>query len=251
MLTPQEVSAKQFVKAVFGGYDMSAVDEFLEALTEDYSSLYKENAILKSKIKVLVEKVEEYRSTEDAMRMALLNAQKMGDDLMSDSKRKSEAMLSEADQMIKNRKTELNREIADENARLQAVRDSTAKFVEASQEIMRQHSLFLSKLSELKTPDPIPVQQEPVQNKVNKEEEILDTARQIDSFVSKMLSTEPEASAPKAAGPAEPSEEVDEPTRLYRRNTTADWSDDDEPTSPRPKFDFNNLQFGSNYTDGK
>ena len=60
-------------KAVFGGYDMSAVDDFLETLTTDYAALYKENAILKSKIKVLVEKVEEYRSTDDAMRMALLN----------------------------------------------------------------------------------------------------------------------------------------------------------------------------------
>ncbi len=75
MLTPQEISGKEFVKAVFGGYDMSAVDDFLETLTADYAALYKENAILKSKIKVLVEKVEEYRTTDDAMRMALLTAQ--------------------------------------------------------------------------------------------------------------------------------------------------------------------------------
>jgi cell division initiation protein len=58
MLTPQEISKTEFVKAVFGGYDMSAVDDFLEKLTADYAALYKENAILKSKIKVLVEKIE-------------------------------------------------------------------------------------------------------------------------------------------------------------------------------------------------
>ena len=28
MLTPQEISEKEFVKAVFGGYDMAVVDEF-------------------------------------------------------------------------------------------------------------------------------------------------------------------------------------------------------------------------------
>ncbi len=56
MLTPQDIRDKQFVKAVFGGYDMSTVDDFLEELTEDYAALYKENAILKSKIKVLVER---------------------------------------------------------------------------------------------------------------------------------------------------------------------------------------------------
>ena len=76
MLTPQEVSEHAFAKAGFGGYNMAMVDEFLDQLTEDYTTLYKENAVLKSKMKVLVEKVEEYRSTEEAMRKTLLTAQK-------------------------------------------------------------------------------------------------------------------------------------------------------------------------------
>ena len=59
MFTPQEIQEKTFVKAVFGGYDMQTVDEFLEPLAEDYITLYKENAVLKSKMKVLVEKLEE------------------------------------------------------------------------------------------------------------------------------------------------------------------------------------------------
>ena len=75
MLTPQELTGKVFEKALFGGYDMGSVEEFIEAIAKDYTDLYKENAALKSKMKVLVDKVEEYRSTEDAMRMALLTAQ--------------------------------------------------------------------------------------------------------------------------------------------------------------------------------
>jgi len=88
MLTPQDIQNKIFVKAVFGGYDITAVDDFLEEVMSDYAALYKENAVLKSKIKVLVDKVEEYRSTEDAMRMALLTAQKMGDELQAEAKAK-------------------------------------------------------------------------------------------------------------------------------------------------------------------
>ena len=68
MLTPQEVSTHSFAKASFGGYNMAMVDEFLDELTDDYTALYKENAALKAKLKVLVEKVEEYRATEDSMR---------------------------------------------------------------------------------------------------------------------------------------------------------------------------------------
>ena len=77
MLTPQEVAERSFPKARFGGYGMAEVDEFLDVLTEDYTALYKENAMLKNKMKVLVEKISEYRSTEDAMRTTLLTAQKM------------------------------------------------------------------------------------------------------------------------------------------------------------------------------
>ena len=68
MLTPQEVSEHAFAKASFGGYNMAMVDEFLDVLTADYTTLYKENATLKAKMKVLVDKAEEYRPTEEAKR---------------------------------------------------------------------------------------------------------------------------------------------------------------------------------------
>ena len=39
MFTPQEIQEQTFSKAVFGGYDMQQVDDFLEPLTEDYICL--------------------------------------------------------------------------------------------------------------------------------------------------------------------------------------------------------------------
>ena len=42
MLTPQEIEQISFGRATFGGYDMESVDEFLEPLIEDYTTLYKE-----------------------------------------------------------------------------------------------------------------------------------------------------------------------------------------------------------------
>ena len=96
MLTPQEVMEKTFDKAVFGGYDMSAVDAFLDALTQDYSVLYKENAALKSKLKVLVDTVEEYRAVDESMRKALLAAQRMADEQVLDARRERERLLSQA-----------------------------------------------------------------------------------------------------------------------------------------------------------
>ena len=66
MITPQQIDQVAFKKSSFGGYNMQQVDEFLEPLTEDYVTLYKENALLKSKLRVLAGKLEEYRKGEGA-----------------------------------------------------------------------------------------------------------------------------------------------------------------------------------------
>ena len=111
MLTPQEISKTEFTKAVFGGYDMSSVDSFIENVSSDYAALYKENNILKSKLKVLVDKIEEYRSTEDAMRMALLTAQTMGDEIISEANTKRDKILSEAEDIAQNKVTAVRAEL--------------------------------------------------------------------------------------------------------------------------------------------
>ena len=98
MLTPQEVSTHSFSKASFGGYNMAMVDEFLDELTDDYTALYKENAALKAKLKVLVEKVEEYRATEDSMRATLLTAQRMADSIVKEAEQKRDQMMTQAEQ---------------------------------------------------------------------------------------------------------------------------------------------------------
>ena len=94
MLTPQEAESHVFPKASFGGYNMLQVDTFLDSLIEDYRTLYQENTSLKNKMKVLVDKVEEYRATEDAMRMTLHSAQKMADAMRDSSRELSQSYTS-------------------------------------------------------------------------------------------------------------------------------------------------------------
>ena len=85
MFTPQQIDQISFSRSTFGGYDMQQVDEFLEPLTEDYVTLYKENALLKSKMRVLVGKLEEYRKNEASMKEAVANAQKSADKMILDA----------------------------------------------------------------------------------------------------------------------------------------------------------------------
>ena len=118
MLTPQEVASRSFAKATLGGYNLAQVDEFLDTLTEDYTALYNENTILKNKLKVLSDTVEEYRATEATMRKTLLAAQKMADDLVEDAKKKQAALVSEAEHDVQARVDELKKAVTAEEYRL-------------------------------------------------------------------------------------------------------------------------------------
>ncbi|MDR1590049.1 MAG: DivIVA domain-containing protein [Oscillospiraceae bacterium] len=212
MLTPQEITDKEFAKAVFGGYVMAGVDGFLESLTEDYSALYKENAILKSKIKVLVEKVEEYRSTEDSMRMALLTAQKMGDDILADANKTSADIIKRAETESEDKMNRLKARMDDEEERLRAAIAQTEQYVNASRELIRAHLEFLTRLEQIhKEPPPPEPEPEP-----SREDRIESAVREIDNNVERLV----------GGGTPEPAREYD---------------DDDEPTSPRPKFNFGDL----------
>ena len=151
MFTPQEVSEKVFPKASFGsgGYAMGAVDEFLDTLTEDYTALYKENVALKAKLKVLAEKVEEYRATEDAMRSTLLTAQRMAAKLVQEAQEEKENLLSEARAQHAAEIRVLDDETKAAEQKLALAQQNLAQFIERSRALCEEHAAFLTALPEL------------------------------------------------------------------------------------------------------
>ena len=140
MFTPQQIEQISFSKAKFGGYNMEQVDEFLEPLTEDYVTLYKENALLKSKMRVLVGKLEEYRKNETAMKEAVANAQATCDKMVSEAEAKCAEMLSNAGTAAAAAATTATAStealVAAENARVEEARKvATAKIDEIQEQI--------------------------------------------------------------------------------------------------------------------
>ena len=153
MMTPQEVGSRAFAKATLGGYNLAQVDEFLDALTEDYTALYNENAALKGKLKVLSETVEEYRATDTAMRKTLLAAQQMAEDMVEDARKKQAELVGEAEQTAQRRVEELRKSITAEEYRLRRAQESTAAYVNKLKELHDQELEFLSGLNELVPPE--------------------------------------------------------------------------------------------------
>ena len=140
-------------KATLGGYNLAQVDEFLDALTEDYTALYNENAILKNKLKVLSDTVEEYRATDNAMRKTLLAAQKMADDMVADAKRKKQELVGEAEHDASQRVEELQKAVKAEEFRLKKAQESTAAYVRKLAKAHDEELAFLANLGELVPPE--------------------------------------------------------------------------------------------------
>lgn len=149
MLTPQEVSNRAFSKAAFGGYNMAMVDEFLDELTDDYTALYKENAALKAKMKVLVDKVEEYRATEDSMRAALLTAQRMASTMVEEAEAKRDHLIANAEAEARNKLAALQEEVLFEQKRLNNAKAATQDFISKSRMICEAQVKLLEQLPDL------------------------------------------------------------------------------------------------------
>lgn len=235
MMTPNDVAQHRFATSRFNGYSTNDVDEFLDQLTVDYTALYKENAVLKSKMKVLVEKIAEYRATEDDMRITLLTARKTADTIIAEAEEQKKQMLLEAENEVADRRLELRQEIENSEAQLAAARQSTIDFANGMRALVAQEQAFLDKevefLDRLNEIQAVGAPEEPAQEP---EEEIDETAETL----KKVLSDEAlaaEIAAAEAAAEASPetayeqamppelnsivNEVVDEPTRVMDINS--------------------------------
>jgi len=195
MITAQDIREKTFEKSKFGGYDMAEVDEFLEELADDLTSAQKETAVLKSKMKILVDKIEEYRSNESALNQSILSAQKLAQQIESDARAKAEKMLSEAEQTVQEKIGTIAEKTAFEEKRLSAAQAASAKFIEGIRAICNAQlknidTIESTELAPSAAPASMqeaPKAQRPAQANID------DTVHRIDASVSRI---KPEASAP-------------------------------------------------------
>ena len=130
MITAQDIREKTFEKARIGGYDMASVDDFLEELADDITASQKENAVLKSKMKVLVDKIEEYRANEEALNMAVLSAQKLAVQIESEARTRAANMLADAEKQVKATVGSIEEQAQAEEKRLEDAKAATAQFLE-------------------------------------------------------------------------------------------------------------------------
>ena len=162
MITAQDIREKTFEKSRMNGYDMASVDDFLEEIAEDISSAQKENAVLKSKMKVLVDKIEEYRANEEALNMAILSAQKLAVQIESEARQRAASMIEDAERQVKARVGSIEELTAAEERKLADAKSATKSFLAKAKEVCSaQLNQLLAIGGELDLPEDAPVEEEP------------------------------------------------------------------------------------------
>ena len=96
MFTPDDLVNYKFQTTGRNSYNASDVDDFMDQITEDYDQLFKENKELVKRIGLLADKLQEYKNSEDSINTAIITAEKMKEQIISEANETAERTIKEA-----------------------------------------------------------------------------------------------------------------------------------------------------------
>ncbi len=156
MFTPEQLAEISFGKKFGGGYNTEDVDNIFKQLKEDYTTLYNESISLKTKMRVIVARLEEYRDAEERMKQAVVDTKASCEQMLADTKAQCAAMIRDAEAAA----IEADQKIAAEEARVEIARQVAARQISDIQSRLEACLQTLSRLQEDHKPEK-PVEKEP------------------------------------------------------------------------------------------
>lgn len=113
MLTAKDINNKKF-EQTRPGYKPEEVDDFLREIALQITQMQKDKEEIEKKIEVLVESVREYKKDEDALKDALIGAQKQGRAVVQEAHENADKIIAEAhvksEEIIGNTRVQLEKE---------------------------------------------------------------------------------------------------------------------------------------------
>jgi cell division initiation protein len=161
-ITPLDIQQQKF-KIRFRGFDPQEVDLFLEQIADGFESLLKENKKLQEEIRRLENESQGYKKREETFKRALLNSQRVLEQMKENAQKSSELIIAEAEVKAEkilnkahNRLAQLHEDIAElKRQRMQievqigAIIEAHTKLLEMGKEGMRAMDEEDSKLKVL------------------------------------------------------------------------------------------------------
>jgi cell division initiation protein len=133
-IRPIDVRRKEFGNS-FRGYDANQVDEFLDAVADEFERAYTDNSRMREEIASLRERLQQFEELEGSIRAALVHAEQAAEDLRRSATQEAEDLrrsaAREADLTIRDAKARSHQILADSSARVERVQESYNALQEA------------------------------------------------------------------------------------------------------------------------
>ena len=257
MLNPSNIKGKSF-ETEKNGYSQSDVNAFLTQVAADYSQALLANQENEAKIVKLVEKINEYREDEDAIKDALVSSQKEASRIISEAKAKAKDMIenakseqmklaeqsaAECERIVRDHKEKCAQLIKDNTEitekKIRAIRAAYEEEKDAYENLQAEVTYFKANLTDLYNKQIRLIMELPTMN----EQELADYESSFDeSYEEETEEYYDETPVEETAAPA-----VDETPAEQPQTSTVDKALNTGSFEPViPKSNFNDLKFGKN-----
>ena len=111
MISSEDVRRVTFDKAM-RGYRCDDVDDYLKQVAESMDALAAQNDDLQKKLVVLAQRIDQYRAEEDTLRTTMINAQRLGDNVIREAKQKAAEIIRAANIKAEDREQRVQDDVA-------------------------------------------------------------------------------------------------------------------------------------------
>ncbi len=199
MISSEDVRRVTFEKA-FQGYRRDDVDDYLKQVAQSMDELAAQNDDLQKKLVVLAQRIDQYRAEEDTLRTTMINAQRLGENVIREAKQKAAEIIRTANIKAEDREQRSRDDVELAKQEIVTLKSEADSFKRSLIEMYRKHINLINKLPDY-TPQPEDAPARPVQPAAEPVQAPVQTAAPVEQPV---MAAEPAYTPPAPQPAAEP-----------------------------------------------
>lgn len=210
MISSEDVRRVTFEKA-FQGYRRDDVDDYLKQVAQSMDELAAQNDDLQKKLVVLAQRIDQYRAEEDTLRTTMINAQRLGENVIREAKQKAAEIIRTANIKAEDREQRSRDDVELAKQEIVTLKSEADSFKRSLIEMYRKHINLINKLPDY-TPQPEDAPARPVQPAAEPVQAPVQTAAPVEQPV---MAAEPAYTPPAPQSAAEPAPAPVQETAYY------------------------------------
>lgn len=143
-ITPLDIHQQQFKGKMFGGLDQDDVDAFLQSVATEMENLIRENNELKEQVSRLSRELSDRAEKERELREVMLAAQKITEEMKSNSRKEAELIISEAELKAERIVSDAERQLGELKAAIEESRRQKVQFEMSFRAMLDSYAQHLS-----------------------------------------------------------------------------------------------------------